>query len=158
MIARIIQRPVASGHLGEWLASEIFDVQLENSASAKAIDGRFRSGPLKGRTVDIKWYLTHQGLLSVSDSAEPGYYLVLTAAPSPAASSRGAIRPWCIHHVYLFNANRLRAEQRARGVRLGVASSVTNSQWAAAEIYPLSNNLELSLKPEQVGMLQLFRA
>jgi hypothetical protein len=158
MIARIIQRPVASGHLGEWLASEVFDVQLENSASAKAIDGRFRSGPLKGRTVDIKWYPTHQGLLSVSDSPEPGYYLVLTGALSPAASSRGAIRPWCIHNVYLFDANRLRAEQRARGVQLGVASSVTKRQWVAAEIYPSSNNLELSLTPEQFRVLQLFRA
>jgi hypothetical protein len=39
---------VTAGHLGEWIASVVFDIELESSASAKGIDGRFRSGPLRG--------------------------------------------------------------------------------------------------------------
>ena len=48
-IGRLIDRPMTAGHAGEWIASRIFDIQLEPSAVAKAIDGRFRSGPLSGR-------------------------------------------------------------------------------------------------------------
>lgn len=39
-----------SGHLGEWLAAAVFDVQLEQSATAPGIDGVFRAGPLAGST------------------------------------------------------------------------------------------------------------
>lgn len=60
-LARIIARPVTAGHLGEWIASVVFDIELESSASAKGIDGRFRTGPLHGRTVNVKWYMKHQG-------------------------------------------------------------------------------------------------
>ena len=30
-IAKVIGRPVTAGHMGEWLASRIFDIQLEES-------------------------------------------------------------------------------------------------------------------------------
>lgn len=53
-ITRIIERPVATGHLGEWIAAQVFDIELETSASTAAIDGRFRTGKLQGRTVNIK--------------------------------------------------------------------------------------------------------
>jgi hypothetical protein len=45
-IAQIVQRPMTAGHLGEWIASRVFDIELEVSASAAAIDGRFRAGAL----------------------------------------------------------------------------------------------------------------
>jgi hypothetical protein len=44
-IAAIIDRPMTSGHLGEWIAAQVFDIELERSAATAAIDGRFRSGP-----------------------------------------------------------------------------------------------------------------
>ncbi|MGH4017101.1 MAG: hypothetical protein ACRDSL_24875 [Pseudonocardiaceae bacterium] len=44
-ITQIIQRPVVSGHLGEWLAAQIFNVELEKSAVTAGIDGYFRFGP-----------------------------------------------------------------------------------------------------------------
>jgi hypothetical protein len=53
-IAAITNRPMTSGHLGEWIAAQVFDIELEPSATATAIDGRFRSGPLQGQTVNIK--------------------------------------------------------------------------------------------------------
>ncbi|CAI7976822.1 hypothetical protein FRAHR75_290069 [Frankia sp. Hr75.2] len=51
-IAAVIDRPMTAGHLGEWIAAHIFHVELEQSAVAAAIDGRFASGPLRGRTVN----------------------------------------------------------------------------------------------------------
>lgn len=66
-ICRLIGRPAITGHIGEFIASRVFDIQLEVSAAHKAWDGRFRSGPLAGRTVDIKFYGKQEGIL---DSAE----------------------------------------------------------------------------------------
>ena len=55
-IAAIIGRPASIGHLGEYIASKIFNIDLVRSASHKAIDGHFSDGPLAGRSVNIKWY------------------------------------------------------------------------------------------------------
>lgn len=50
-IGAITGRPVVAGHLGEWIAAQVFDIALEDSAVSKGIDGRFVSPPLAGRTV-----------------------------------------------------------------------------------------------------------
>jgi hypothetical protein len=92
-LARLIQRPMTSGHLGEWITAQVFDIELEASAAAAGIDGRFRPGPSQGRTVNIRWYLKREGLLDTTESTALDYYLVLTGPPSAAASSRGTTRP-----------------------------------------------------------------
>ncbi len=154
-IAGIIGRPMTSGHLGEWIAAQVFDLELESNAAAAAIDGRFASGPLQGRTVNVKWYLKRDGVLDVTVASSPDFYLVLTGpAPRPTPQDRRT-RPWCIEGVYLFDAERLLAELAARGVKIGVASSVAAAQWAAAEIYP-RNNPVLPLTAEQKGLLGLL--
>ena len=155
-LARLIQRPMTSGHLGEWIAAQVFDIELEASAVAAGIDGRFRSGPLQGRTVNIKWYLKREGLLDTTESTALDYYLVLTGPPSAAISSRGTTRPWCIEAVFLFDARQLRSEQMMRGVKRGVASSVTKQQWTAAEIFPSSTNARLTVTSQQAEQLKLF--
>jgi hypothetical protein len=33
-IAEIIERPMTAGHLGEWIAAQIFDIALEPSTAA----------------------------------------------------------------------------------------------------------------------------
>ena len=84
-LARLIHRPMTSGHLGEWIAAQIFDIELEASAVAAGIDGRFRSGPLQGLTVNIKWYLKREGLLDrghlVSDHDDRHVHGVPSAPP-----------------------------------------------------------------------------
>ena len=135
-LASLIQRPMTSGHLGEWIAAQIFDIELEPSASAAGIDGRFRSGALQDRTVNIKWYLKREGLLDTTESTALDDYLVLAGPPSAAVSSHGTTRPWCIQAVFLFDARQLRSEQTARGVKQGVASSVTKQQWAPPRSIP----------------------
>src|SRR5271165_4052971 len=123
-IAAIMHRPMTSGHLGERIASQVSDIEPETSAAAAAIDGRFRSGPLQGRTVNVKWYLKHEGLLDMSEPGQLDYHLVLAGPPSAATTSRGATRPWCIDTVYLPGARQLHAEQIERGAKRGIASSI----------------------------------
>jgi hypothetical protein len=155
-IAAIIKRPMSSGHLGEWIAAEIFDIELERSASAAGIDGRFRGGPLQGSTVNVKWYLKQEGALDMNDSGALDYYLVLAGPRSGLLTSRNSIRPWRIDSVFLFDAQKLAAEQQARGVKTGIASSVRSSQWEAAEIFPAQRNPALLLSPQQATLLKLF--
>ena len=100
-IAKMIARPMTAGHLGEWLAARIFGIELEVSAVTAAFDGRFTSGPLQGRTVNVKWYLKREGVLDLTKSEALDYYLVLTGPASAALSSRGSTRPSCIESVYL---------------------------------------------------------
>jgi len=157
-LAAIMQRPMTSGHLGEWIAARIFDIDLEESASTAAIDGRFRSGLVGGRTVNVKWYLKREGVLDTTESDALDYYLVLTGPLSSAGSSRGSTRPWCVEAVYLFDARQLRSEQISRGVKLGIASSVTTRQWEAAQVYPHSANPVLPVSANQRNLLKLFSA
>jgi hypothetical protein len=155
-IAQLIHRPMTSGHLGEWIAPQVFGIELEASAVVAGLDGRFCSGPLQGRSVNIKWYLKREGLLDMADSTALDYYLVLTGPPSSSVSSLNTTRPWCIEAVYLFEARQLLTEQMARGVKRGVASSVIRQQWEAAEIYPSAINPQLAVTPQQAEQLRLF--
>ena len=127
-IGRLINRPMTAGHVGEWIASRIFDIQLEPTAVAKAIDGRFRTGPLAGKSVNVKWYLKREGMLDMTESPGLDYYLVLTG-PKATAKDVPMVRPWRIDAVYLFEAQQLLAEQRARGVKVDVASGVREARW-----------------------------
>ena len=95
---------MTAGHLGEWIAAQVFDIELEKTASAAALDGRFRSGPLQGRAVNVKWYLQREGVLDIRTAGDLDYYLVMTGPASAAASSHGRRRPWRIDSVYLFEA------------------------------------------------------
>jgi len=154
-IGHLINRPMAAGHAGEWIASQVFDIELEQSAVAKAIDGRFRSGPLAGKSVNVKWYLKREGLLDMTEASELDYYLVLTGPKSTASDSR-TIRAWRIDSAYLFDSAQLLSEQRVRRVKIGVASGVRASQWQAAEIYPADSNSVLALTEFQRSLLALF--
>lgn len=73
-----------------------------------------------------------------------------------AASGSDRFRAGCIREVYLFDAERVRDEQDARGVKTGVASSVLRRQWDDAEIYPHDRNPLLRVTPHQVELLQLL--
>lgn len=157
-IAQVINRPMTSGHLGEWIASRVFDIELEASASKASIDGRFRTGPLQGKSVNVKWYTKREGLLDMISADVLDYYLVMTGPSSTAMSSAGTTRPWRIENVYLFDARQLRNEQQSRGVKVGVASSVPRRYWTEAEIYPEANNPLFNVTPEQAYLLELFSA
>ena len=82
-IAQLIGRPASPGHVGEFIAAAVFDIDLFESATQKAADGVFRRGALQGRTVNIKIYGKQEGILDIRPDALPDFYLVLTGPRSP---------------------------------------------------------------------------
>lgn len=92
-IASIIDRPALPGHIGEYIASKIFDINLMESASYKGIDGFFTEGPLKGKSVNIKIYTKQERMLDISTDNPADYYLVLTGPRSLPTTSRGTVIP-----------------------------------------------------------------
>jgi hypothetical protein len=155
-IVRITGRPAQIGHLGEFIASRIFRIQLAATAVQRGFDGIFEDGPLRGRTVNIKWYAKREGLLDVDLSGASDNYLVLAGPKTPAMSSRGLARPWLIEEVFLFNAQDLHSALRARSVKLGIATSVSAAFWRAAEIYPNQGSQSLVPSAAQRRALRLF--
>jgi len=156
-IATLISRPAQVGHVGEYIASQVFEIALERNAAHKAIDGHFRCGPLAGRSVNVKCYTRQEGLLDITSDALPDYYLVLAGPRSGAVAARGATRPWVIELAFLFDAKELVGSLRERGVKVGVATSVARSYWEGAEIHPNQRNSTLRLSEEQHSPLRLFR-
>ena len=157
-IANLIGRPALSGHIGEFIAAEIFGIALNESASAANTDGTFINGPLAGKTVNVKLYGKNEGLLDLPREGmlAADYTLVLAGPRSSAASSRGTTRPIVVTAVYLFENEELLTSLRLRGVKIGVATSVSRSVWEAAEIYPIKRQERLLLDDRQRELLALF--
>jgi len=158
-IAELIGRPALPGHIGEFIAAAIFDIALNESASATATDGTFTRGHLAGKTVNVKLYGKNEGLLDLPRDGAPvaDYTLVLVGPRSAAGTSRGTTRPIAISAAYLFPNHELLASLRLRGVKIGVATSVVRNLWDAAEIYPRSGP-RLELDDGQRQLLALFAA
>jgi hypothetical protein len=82
-IAAIVGRPALMSHVGEYVASQVFGIALEASASGRWIDGHFADGPLRGRSVNVKWYGQRDGVLDLHPSGGPDFYLVMTGPKGP---------------------------------------------------------------------------
>ena len=156
VISMIIGRPAEKGHVAEYIASKVFDIALERSATNKGHDGRFIDGELAGKTVNVKYYGKREGILDINPAGIPDFYLVLAGPPAAPQSSRGTERPWLIEGVYLFRGPDTILGMRRRGVRIGVASSVPMTEWDAAQIYPVSKQPLMVLSGEQRQLLSLF--
>jgi hypothetical protein len=154
-ITRLLGRPANAGHIGEYVASIIFSIKLEKSASNKGFDGFFTEMPFKDRSVNIKWFANNDGLLDINADALPDYYLVLTGPKSHAISSRGQIHPWVINFVYLFDSHQVIFDLKNRNSKIGNATSIQKHLWDNAEIFPAHNRL-FELSQEQREALQLF--
>jgi len=84
------------GHIGEWIAARIFDIELETAGNAAGYDGHFTTGALLGQTVNVKPYTRQQRILDMKSTAPLDYYLVFTGPRGAAVSSRVTLRPFCI--------------------------------------------------------------
>jgi hypothetical protein len=131
-IAAVIGRPALMGHVGEYIAKCVFDLELNNSASSKATDGDFRSGPLAGKSVNVKWVGKQEGLLDLGSGDHPDYYLVLAGPSAPPTGSRGGTRPWAIAAVYLFDTEHLIPQLTIRGVRAEASTMKHSALWEVA--------------------------
>lgn len=153
-IAAITGRSARQGDVGEFIAACVFDIELAVTAVQAGHDGWFRSGPLRGRTVNIKTYGSAADGIDVSLHA-CDYYLVL----SGLRKTPGAVQHhrWSISAVYLFDRQRLLAEFTNRGVKVGIATSLRVGDLAASRLYPVPGpSALLSLTEKQVAMLALF--
>lgn len=152
-MATLIGRPAQVGNVGEYIASAILKISLEEGGKHRGFDGRFTHGPLTGQTVDIQWHPKQDGQLGIKQDALPDYYLVLTG---PSSSSPSIANPWIIESLYLFNARELLNALRERGVQIGSGTSITGPLWERAEIYPVPRNTRLVLSEEERRLLVLF--
>ncbi len=155
-ITGLIGRPAQLRQVGEYIVSCVFHIQLADAANQRGSDGWFSDGPLRGRTVNIKWYVSHERTLGIPPSCLPDYFLVLTGPLSPAYSSRRRVYPWLIERAFLFDARRLIHELKCRGVSVDATTSVARSFWAEAELYPVHRNLVARLSARQRRALALF--
>ena len=95
-------------------------------------------------------------LIEENVKALPDFYFVLAGPRSEMTTSRGSARPWLIESVYLFDAHELISVLLAEKVKIGIATSIKQSLWRSAEVYPKSNNTQLVLSDEQRRLLGLF--
>jgi hypothetical protein len=155
-IASLIGRPALPGHIGEFIAAEVFDIQLERSATTAGYHGVFRSGPLAGATVNAKLHGKRDGLLDIPQAA-PHHFLVLTGPRAAAMSSLGD-RPLLIEEAFLFDGPELVSPLQQRGVRIGVATSVRTHECEHARVWPATAGQPSSLTEDQQAALSLFSA
>jgi len=155
-ISEITQRPATIGHTGVYIAAEIFDIELEEAANAKGIDGHFRSGTLAGRTVNVKWYGKLEYMLDINPKALPDFFLVMTGPKALNPTSKGGIRSWLIDYVFLFNAEELMIELNARGVKIGIATSIRKHEFQETEIFPNKRSMVYRMNDDQMGELLAF--
>jgi hypothetical protein len=155
-IARIIQRPASIGHLGEYIASAVFKIELVKSASNKGYDGWFRSGALSGKTVNVKWYARREGIIDINADALPDYYLVLAGPRINVTDRQMRTRSWVIRSVHLFEATKLVQELARKGIGIGIAASVRASLWEEAEVYPRAMRDDVVLTEDQRTALHRF--
>jgi len=156
-IGAIIGRPAMPGHIGEFVASHVFGIALETSATTAGHDGRFAAGPLAGKTVNVKAYGKRENMLDINLCHVPDYYLVLTGPKATSATSKGRTRPWVISEVFLFDASALIELLRSRQTKIGIATSVPSAEWEKARIFPVSPDAPLKLPEEPVRLLRLFQ-
>ena len=155
-IGVIIGRPALTGHIGEYIASQVFNIELSDSASEQSIDGHFRSGNLVGRSVNIKYYTVRGGTLDITPESLPDYYLVMEGKSDTPDSSKNKVYPANIGSVYLFESLSLMESLKERGVKIGTATSVVRHLWNSAEIYPTHNQTDFQLSPSRMKMLDQF--
>ena len=131
-IAQLIGRPCERGNIGEFVAARVFAMRLMASGSHPVHDGVFEDedGPPTGKTVNVKTYGRHESVLDIG-THPCDYSLVMTGPPGQARTL-----PWVIDSVFLFDQERLLNTLRARGVKIGAATSVRKADWEAARIFP----------------------
>ena len=155
LITATINRPASIGHIGEYIASKIFNIALETNASKSVYDGKFVGGVLDSKTVNIKWYGKKEGLLDMTP-VPPDFYLVMSGPRGEQLKSSGQTRPWCIEYVHLFDGPELTETILKKGSKPGIATSVKKEYWDQAELWPEQNNQILILEEDQKSALAMF--
>ena len=136
-IAALIARPATTGHIGEFIAAAVFDIELYSSASHKAADGTFRSGPLRGTSVNIKLYGKQEGIIDLREDAISG---LLPRAHGPEIRSGFIPREHqadCHRARFPFSGSGPPRDDQVQGQETAaLRTSVPQAEWKDAEIWP----------------------
>ncbi|MEU2614518.1 hypothetical protein ABZ570_23480 [Micromonospora sp. NPDC007271] len=125
-IAALTGRSARPGDIGEFIAAQVFDIDLAGIATQAGHDGRFRSGPLAGRTVNVKTY--GDAFTGIGISPHPcDVYLIFSGPRRPLGIVRH--HQWRISAAYLFETRRLLETLNNRGVKIGIATSIRRGIW-----------------------------
>lgn len=153
-ISEIIDRPAEKGHIFEYIASQLFPIKLNKSASKGGYDGIFTGGDLNGKKVDIKFHAINGHLINLNPKVDRDTYLLIFTGPyESVSSSKGKTRPLCIDKIYLFNEKDI-CDQLDNRVKVGIATSVKSEYWNGKEIYPENQlNIDLKLKVHELKLL-----
>ena len=153
-ISKIIDRPAEKGHIFEYIASQLFPIKLNESASKGGDDGIFTDGDLNGKKVDIKYYAINEHSIDLNPKVDQDTYLLIFTGPyHPASNSKGKARPLCIDRIYLFNEKEL-CDQLGNNFKIGAATSVKSEYWNGKEIYPENQlNINLKLRTHELKLL-----
>lgn len=153
-ISKIIDRPAEKGHIFEYIASQLFPIKLNKSASKGGDDGIFTDGDLNGKKVDIKFYAINEHLIDLNPKVDRDTYLLIFTGPyESASSSKGKTRLMRIDNIYLFNEMEL-CDQLNGKVKIGTATSIRSEYWERNEIYPKNQwNIDLKLKVKELEYL-----
>ncbi|MGC4789203.1 DUF6998 domain-containing protein [Micromonospora sp. DT178] len=152
-IAALTGRSARPGDIGEFIAAQVFDIELAAAIQA-GYDGTFRSGPLAGRTVNVKAYGDAFAGLDISPH-HCDHYLILSGPAKPPGIVRH--HRWRISAAYLLDTRRLLETLTARGVKVGIATSIRRGDLDAAQVFPtVGAHAPIRLTPEQTALLSLF--
>lgn len=159
-ISQIIGCPAHTGHVAEFIAAAIFELDLMPTANHKHFDGTFSEGPLKNQTINVKYRGRHYGGLNMGTSQvarnHPDWYLVLAGPTSKPASSKRTTTPWAIDQVFLLNSRELLIH--LNGKRPGISTSLPKAVWKAAMLFPEAASPHYQITEKQRSLLTLFRS
>ncbi|MFD6563864.1 hypothetical protein [Micromonospora profundi] len=103
-IAALTGRSAQPGDIGEFIASQVLDIELADTAIQAGYDGVFRSGPLADQAVNVKTYGDAFAGLDIRPHS-CDLYLIL----SGLARTSGTVQHhrWQISTMYLLDTCRL---------------------------------------------------
>ncbi|MEU2664891.1 hypothetical protein [Micromonospora sp. NPDC007220] len=153
-MAALTRRSARTGDIGEFIAAQVFDITLADTTIQPGYDGTFRTGSLAGRTVNVKTYGDAFTGLDISPH-HCDFYLILSGPARPPAAVRH--HRWRISAAYLLDSRRLLETLKARGVKIGIATSIRRGDLERAQVFPTSGaDAPIRLTPEQTALLSLF--
>lgn len=153
-IAAFTGRSAQPGDIGEFIAAQVFDIELADTANQAGYDGTFRTGSLADQTVNVKAYGDAFAGLDIS-AHHCDHYLILSGPAKPTGTVRH--HRWRISAAYLLDSRRLLETLRARGVKIGIATSIRRADLEVAQVFPTTGaHAPIRLTPEQAALLSLF--
>lgn len=145
-LSRVLGQPVEGRNLCELIAARAMDIELEPSDREVGLVGIFRSGPLAGSRVSLRFHRHLEVLRPPKPEESCDYHVVLLGPPDTSS-------PDLLDSMYLFDtASFARESQR------GQAPEARKDGWREAEIFPRQGAPWQVVEEEGWGLLRQIDA